>query len=247
MDNISADYKKWDVKKYLQEYYYDPLKNNSILKMEFINQMGSYIKKENAICIEIGSGPVICHLASLAPYVTKIFVADYLRENLDYIKSVLASNNSDLICHWEKYFLLSQQKNIVGVSDEKTKRLFTLLQQKIGGYLVCDIRLDNPLGSIEEKFDCVMSLSCSDSITSDKELWKKYMKNIFSLVKPGGLFIGEVSKESHRYWVGEVCYPVVWLKPEDCIELMRENDFISQNLTIKSTEEIILMGGFLSS
>lgn len=248
-NKTSVDFNKWNIEEFLKMYYDSPTKNNTQDKLRFIQEQGEHINKANAKGLEIGSGPVICHFASLSKFVSNIYVSDYLGKNLNYIESILNNPNQSSIDLWENYLRIifqSSSENSPLTNQEMIHHL-SILRNKVSGYFECDIRLDNPLGvSHKKSYDCVMSLSCADSITDNKDLWEKYMKNIFSLIKPGGLFIGEVSKECHRYWVGDICYPVVWLTPQDCIELMVEFGFNEKELQIEVIDEIILMGGVLN-
>ena len=72
----------------------------------------------------------------------------------------------------------------------------------IKGVLPCDVTQDNPVAPLNLKFlDCITSSLCLEVASKDETNYRQVMKNITSLIKPGGhlVLFGIIN---------EKCYPV---------------------------------------
>ena len=73
--------------------------------------------------------------------------------------------------------------------------------------IVADARQRSPLGAITHRYDCVVTCYCADSATADKGEWRRYMRNIASLVAPGGLLLVGALRRCASYVVGRKTFP----------------------------------------
>lgn len=56
--------------------------------------------------------------------------------------------------------------------------------------MFCDVHNSNPLDPVRlEPVDAICSSACLESASPDKESYNKAMKNVASLLRPGGMFI----------------------------------------------------------
>jgi hypothetical protein len=225
----------WNARQYLNNYYGQPVSGDPTV--QFVVEQARRIPSRNAVAIEIGTGPVIADFAALARHVAEIHVADYLSSNLAYLQNWV--EGKDQTHDWSQYlgFVLQYAGNPRPTADD-IATLEALVRAKVKQYLFCDVMRTNPLGTqFRQNYDCVLSVSCADSITNDIVQWRAYMQHIFSLLKPGGFFIGSSLKECVQYGVGEEIYPAVYLREDDCHQLMLEYGFDPQSIVVKSAPE----------
>lgn len=230
-----SSFSDWNPRDYIKGYYGQPVDSDPTLR--FVVEQARRVRGENPLAVEVGSGPVICYFTALAGHVQQVDVADYLPANLEYLRNWLAGQEPGL--EWNQYleFVLRYTGQPPG-GQPQIDALKALVRGKVNRLLVCDVTQPDPLGPDDRgKYDCVLSISCADSITGDKAQWREYMYHIFSLLKPGGFFIGESLKACTHYAVGEQVYPAVYLTEDDCRQVMLDYGFDSAGLVVKTEEE----------
>ncbi len=75
----------------------------------------------------------------------------------------------------------------------------------------------------------------ADSITHEKAEWQYYMQNVFSLLKPGGVFIGAAMRNCTHYKIGNIVYPSAHVNEDDFKELLATCHF--KDVTIEIADE----------
>ncbi|XP_075694870.1 nicotinamide N-methyltransferase-like isoform X2 [Rhinoderma darwinii] len=154
--------------------------------------------------IEIGSGPSIHYILSACESFEKIYLTDYFQGNLTEIKKWLNSENDAF--DWSPYlrFVCDLENNgsTTKGKEEKIRSSVSLMKS--------DITLTNPLQPhCLPLTDCVLIAGCI--ICGHKTItdFKNAIKNIVSLVKPGGHLIISDYLGASYYMVGEAKFPVL--------------------------------------
>jgi SAM-dependent methyltransferase len=222
-ENYSKEFSNWDPTAYLEEYFPKDVDIEPVVKL--IAEEGSKRLKSNAIAIDVGCGPTVCYWSALASHVQELYLSDYLTVNLAQIAMWL--NKEAGMYDWSYYTDMTLR--FEGVEKPSTQDVFlreTLSRSKVKGIMRCDISREDPVG-ISQKgiYDCVLSVCCADSITNSKDEWRRYMKNIFSLLKPGGVFLGSSMRNCTHYKIGDISYPAANVNEKDFKELMEEYGF----------------------
>jgi len=211
---------KWKPKKYLTQYYLpDIYAEDEKYILEYFIDFLKKLKRTFSKVIEIGSGPTIHHAIPLVPYADKIILTDYLRTNLFEINHWL---NQDPGAHnWDIYFEhILKYESCRKPDYSAIKRRKEECRKKI-----CLAQLDirNLINS--EVYPLVTAFYCADSITNNKDEWKKYMLNLFKLVEPSGWCITSALRNASFYRVGKEYYPSPNINENDYIKIFRENGF----------------------
>lgn len=231
---VETDFSIFDSRDYLKEYYYKvgkPGDENYELLRFFKEAYQDVVGVDKMV--EFGGGPTVYQLISAAPKVGEIHFTDYLPQNLKEIE--LWKQNADGSFGWRSFVqtaLLLEGR--LEVDEDEISRREEIIRNKITKTSKCDAFQTDPLGSeFRSYYDLLSTNFCPDSITSDKETWKKLVGNICSLLKPHGTLVMTTLTEAEWYYVGEKKFPAVSITKDDIQTRLAELGFeISQIQTI---------------
>nr|XP_060643393.1 nicotinamide N-methyltransferase-like [Anolis sagrei ordinatus] len=160
--------------------------------------------------IDIGSGASIHQLLAACESFKEIIVTDFLEQNREEMKRWLMKDPEAF--DWTP--VLKYACQLEGDS-EKWKEKEEKLRRTIKQVLPCDVTLANPLDPLVlPPVDCVISTYCLESACDDLPAYCAAVKNVGSLVKPGGHLIFAVVMEETYYMVGPHKFDCLWLTPE---------------------------------
>ena len=136
--------------------------------------------------LDYGCGPNIVHEISAAKVATEIVFAEYTEKNRNAVQRWLDKGES--AWNWSPFFTYIVQ-TLEGKSKqeaiEREKQL-----RSIAKVVPCDITQDPPIAKgFEGPYDLVMSSQCLETACLTQEDYRAAVKNLSSLVKPGGSFI----------------------------------------------------------
>lgn len=208
----AQDWEEFNPRAYLQEYYSDLGAENSALLQFFANAYKAI--PYNSVLLDFGGGPTIYPLIGAANKVKEIHFCDYLPANLSEVLKWL--RRKKVAFNWQPFVSATLElengrpctANDIAKREEQIRTRITRLSR-------CDARLDPPLHSPFQKYDVVVSNFCAESATDDRQQWRIFMRNIASLVRPGGKFIICALKGAHSYLVGRKVFPAVNINEAD--------------------------------
>eukprot|EP01103_Thecamoeba_quadrilineata_P001369 TRINITY_DN11216_c0_g1_i1.p1 TRINITY_DN11216_c0_g1~~TRINITY_DN11216_c0_g1_i1.p1 ORF type:complete len:279 (-),score=8.02 TRINITY_DN11216_c0_g1_i1:50-886(-) len=223
----------WVPKDYLNEFYNSPIVVPDELEAIRFQIEYNKILCDNPLVLEFGCGPTVHRTIAIAPYVSEIHMVDYLQSNLDevkkWFKEDVESHNWD---HYIKYILECE-----GIKNPTNDDIFDrkkLTRSKVTRFIRADAGERYPLGTnYEGHYSHVFSGFCADSATDDKNIWKKYMLNIASLVSPNGTFFITALKKAKYYKSGQLFFKSANIDEIDLRKIL-EVDFLPQDITIHS-------------
>ncbi|XP_067326714.1 nicotinamide N-methyltransferase-like [Anolis sagrei] len=160
--------------------------------------------------IDIGSGPSIQQLLSACESFREIIATDLLEQNRVEIQKWLKKDPEAL--DWTP--MVKYVCQLEG-DREKWKEKEEKLRRTIKQVLPCDVTLANPLDPLVlQPVDCVISTFCLESACDDLPAYCSAVKNVASLVKPGGHLIFAAVMEETYYMVGSHKFGCLYLTPE---------------------------------
>jgi hypothetical protein len=222
-NNNISDWDSWDARKYLETYYDTPLGDTYETLDFLIEELKDYKENPFKKALEFGSGPTLFGALAAVPYVQELHLSDYLPRNLLEIRQWLACDKNAFAWDSCTEYILKKEgveptiANIAKRSDE--------LRLKLKKLLPGDIAHTWPLLDHKDNYDLVVSLFCAESITSSKTKWRRYMKNLFSLVVPQGVVIISALRNCPFYRVGDQYFPCANINEEDLKEaILAAND-----------------------
>jgi hypothetical protein len=200
-----ASFNLWDPAAYLTTYYsrVEPEEEHTL---RFLVQEAQKLAP-GASVLEFGVGPTLHHLLPFARWAGEIHVADLLPANLEAVRQWCTQQPGAFNWHeFTREVLIAEgidqpAEHEINARERLTRKLLTRS-------LLGDARLRYPLGETHSnKYDCVVSCYCADSATASKHEWFRYLRNITSLLAPGGRFVLAALRNCSCYRVGNLRFP----------------------------------------
>ncbi|OGK22303.1 hypothetical protein A2866_05315 [Candidatus Roizmanbacteria bacterium RIFCSPHIGHO2_01_FULL_39_8] len=219
LQKIDSSFSSFEPRDYLNEYYSRIGTENETL-LRFFNS--SYKKAEkNGLMLEFSGGPTIYPLISAAPVMKEIHFADFLDKNLLEVQKW--QNRSVEAFDWTIFFRKALEiEGKINVKKNDIYKRESLLRSKLTKFLHCDAFDQNPLGkNYRQIYDLLNVNFVPDSVAKSKEVWKKLIKNICSLIKPRGLLVMSALKDATYWKAGSKFFPAVHIDEDDLKRLLK--------------------------
>ncbi|KAH0623358.1 hypothetical protein JD844_031609 [Phrynosoma platyrhinos] len=160
--------------------------------------------------IDIGSGPSIYQLLSACESFQEIIATDFLEQNREEMQKWLKKDPDAFDWTPMVKYVCQLEGNREKWMEKEEK-----LRKTIKQVLKCDVTLANPLDPLViQPVSCVLSTFCLESASKDLPAHRSVMKNVGSLVKPGGHLILVLAVRTNYYMVGQDKFSCVYLEPE---------------------------------
>lgn len=228
----TSSYRKWSPKAYLKEYYLtDGPAEDEVYIFKFVLD---FLKKEKKVfpkMLEFGSGPTIHHLIPFARHVQKMYVADYLKSNLNEIQRWI---DGDKRAHsWGSYI-----RGIVALEYIRpgTRQLYErerIIKKEIVSLIRADVYRSKPL-VVYKAFPLVTSFYCTECTTGSKLKWSIGMRNLLSLVASGGWIIMSALRRCRGYRAGSHFFPCTYIDKGDVHAILIASGFDPKTIDIRS-------------
>ncbi|XP_078055310.1 nicotinamide N-methyltransferase [Mustelus asterias] len=201
--------KKFNSRNYLETYYLNHFSQPAIDKLlsfaleKLVKTFSSGPKFRTLL--EIGCGPCL-HLSLCASeHVEEIVLSDFLSNNRQEIELWL--KNDPGAFDWSPITkAVCELEGNRGKWAEKEKKLRDSIKQVVK----CDVHQSNPLDPVElEPVDCVMTSYCLEVACKDKAAYHTTLRNVTSLLKPGGVLIMIGVLNETFYMINDQKFPCV--------------------------------------
>ncbi|KAM3921445.1 nicotinamide N-methyltransferase-like [Leptodactylus fuscus] len=183
--------------------------------------------------IDIGTGPTIYQLLSACEVFKNIIVSDFTERNREEFNVWLKNQPGAFdwssvvkhVCHLEGDSISCQEK------EERLRKSITQV-------LKCDVQKTNPLDPVTlPQADCVLSCLCLEAACKDYEAYVTAVKNMTTLLKPGGYLVLGGIMGSSFYTVGEVKFSSLDLNEDFLREAITGAGYVIENFQLyKKTE-----------
>jgi SAM-dependent methyltransferase len=203
---------EFDPKEYLNEYYLIEPDVEDRFVVEFMVKALPKMPSD-LLTLEFGGGPTLFAVATLAPRSREIHFCDYVTANLDEVRRWLADEPDAF--DWTSYIKLSLEIEGQPTTPEAVAERRAEMRRKVTRLSRCDALSDNPLDRCELKYDLVVAQTVTDTAANNLAEWMRIMRNIGTLVAPGGWFLISVLTGTRAYVVGDKRFPYVDLSDED--------------------------------
>lgn len=201
----------FDPKEYLQECY-------SIPDDEFrfgIQFLINTLKKlpPNLFVLEFGGGPTLHSVAALAPYAHEIHFADFVPASLKEVQLWL--NNNPTAYNWHPFIEIILEKEGITVTPETIAQREAEMRKKVTKVMGCNALSNSPLGENANQYNLVLAPYCTDVAASTVIEWTQVIKNVSSLVAPGGWLLVGITTGATLNTVGKNIFSCVDLTHAD--------------------------------
>jgi hypothetical protein len=215
----SGEFSSWSAAEYLRDYY-SRIETEEDHTLKFLVQQCTRLPVGSTI-LEFGCGPTLHHVLPFSRRAAYVHVADLLPTNLDAIRRW---QQRDARAHdWREF--TRRVLHLEGRCESTPDDILTreeLTRAAITRRIVADARQRSPLGALTRRYDCVVTCYCADSATADKQEWRQYMRNITSLVAPGGVLLVAALRRCSSYTVGGQTFPGASIDETDLASVYRE-------------------------
>ncbi|XP_059123794.1 nicotinamide N-methyltransferase [Peromyscus eremicus] len=169
------------------------------------------------LLIDIGSGPTIYQLLSACESFKEIIVSDYTDQNLQELQKWLKKEPGAFDWSPVVTYVCDLEGNRTKGPEKEEK-----LRRAIKQVLKCDVTQSQPLGGVSlPPADCLLSTLCLDAACPDLPTYRTALRNLGSLLKPGGFLVMVDALKSSYYMIGEQRFsslPLGWEAVRDAVE-----------------------------
>ncbi len=231
-----APWDEWNPRDYNNEYY-SALTLDGWYLMQWVVESLRHVPPVDR-ALEFGCGPTVLPTFPFVPKAREIHMAEYLPVNRQAVQEWI--DNKPDVHDWRQFTLefLRLEGNLRPTEEEAAAREAEV-RRRMTQVLPGDAENEDPLGPEKRgSYPLVMSLCCAEGATTSAETWHRYMKNIMSLVAPGGTMIQSVCEGCRFYCVGSRKFPGAGVDRNDVLRAYTENGFTDIDFRVRYVPDI---------
>ncbi|XP_053219059.1 phenylethanolamine N-methyltransferase [Podarcis raffonei] len=229
---VAESYQKFNPRAYLQNNYMPPRANFTSEEFAVPWKLRCLADAfaTGEICgrtlIDIGTGPTIYQLLSACDYFEEIVATDYLEVNRAEIQNWVLGEDSSCF-DWSPYI---QYTCKIEGNGEPWKEKEQKLKKKLRRILPIDVHQAKPLGSsLSQPADALVSAFCLEAVSPDRPSFDRALRNVTTLLKPGGHFLMIGALDESFYLAGEAKLSVVPVSEADVKESFAKSGYRTHN------------------
>jgi uncharacterized protein len=134
--------------------------------------------------LELGVGPTVYSTIPLAERFREVHLADYVEGNLAEIRKWL-QNTPDAF-DWRPHIARVLRSEGRCTTHRDLAQREARLRQVVSRVTTCDLRTERPLGQELDPYDLVTAHYCTECAATNYRQWRRIIRNICGLIKPGG-------------------------------------------------------------
>jgi len=204
----------WHPDEYYRDYYSDKVHPDEQVALRFQIDFLKRAERRFPRALEYGCGPTLMRAIAAAKYISALDVADRLPTNLRHIRQWARGN--DRAGHWNhftKFFLRCEGTR---PSPRQVRARERRAREVLARCLISDARERYPLGRARvSSYDLLISGFCLDCLSRSQAVWRRCMRNVFGLLRPGGSFVLAAFLRCAGYSVGERWFPAANINRRD--------------------------------
>ncbi|XP_007934713.1 nicotinamide N-methyltransferase [Orycteropus afer afer] len=182
------------------------------------------------LLIDIGSGPTIYQLLSACESFKDIVASDYTDQNLQELERWLKKEPGAFDWSPIVNYVCDLEGNRVKGPEKEEK-----LRRAVKQVLKCDVTQSQPLGPVSLPLaDCLLTTLCLDAACPDLLTYCTALKNLSSLLKPGGFLVIIDALKSSYYMIGEQRFSSLSLGQEAVEAAVREAGYTIEQFHVIS-------------
>jgi NNMT/PNMT/TEMT family protein len=227
-----SSFEDWDATDYLSEYYSEILEDERHALRFLADSLRGLPVVDRAL--DAGCGPCVHHCFPLVPYAREIHCADFVAGNREAIARWIEQRPG---AHdWRRFAAQSLVCEGGDAGAEAVARRETETRARITRVMPVDVRAADPLGpDARAAYPLVTSHYCAEAISTDKAVFRANMKNLASMVAPGGMLITSACGAADFYKVGTRTFPCSGVTAQEVLSSLVVLGFRDIDLRIRST------------
>ncbi|MEE6484631.1 hypothetical protein FKM82_013950 [Ascaphus truei] len=190
-------------------------------------------KVKGKTLIDIGTGPTIHQLLSACEVFDEIIVTDYTDRNREEFEKWL--NKEPGMFDWTS--VLKYVCELEG-NREKWQEKEEKLRRAVKQVLKCDVLKVNPVEPLNiPQVDCLLSSLCFEVACKDENAYHCTLKNVSTLLKPGGQLVLCGVLDTNYYMVGNVKFSSLCLKEDFLKAALHGEGYVIEYMKLGEREE----------
>lgn len=229
-----SDYDRWQAESYYGFYYRDGIVRDERITLDYHLRFLRAQRATAERAVDYGCGPTLHNAIAVAPYVGSLDMADWSADNLACVRRWVAREaGAGTWHHFTRYILECEGESIpraIAIARREARARAT-----ISRLLRTDARDAAPLGPERvAHYDLLVTGYCLDCISGDPQVWRRAMRNVLALVRPGGALLLDALWRCTSYQVGERWFPSANVDVDDLRDCLLENGFARGSIEIES-------------
>ncbi len=204
----------FDPRAYLNEYFSGGIDDEDRFTAQFIARVLKNVPG-GILAHEFGGGPALYSVAALAARAREIHFSDAVPASLEEVRRWLAGKPDAF--DWKPYIRLALEAEGSPADEAAVQRREDEMRARLTRLMLCDAQSFQPLGPEEPVYDLVAANHCTDVAAASAEEWFQVIRNVSSLVKPGGWLIVTVTGGTRTYTVGSQKFACADLSADDVL------------------------------
>lgn len=149
--------------------------------------------------LELGVGPILLPAIFASRRFKRIYLSDYADVNIKAIRMWIDKHPDAY--NWLPFCDYVAKKEKSGLTAPE---LELRVRNAVRDVFFCDINNENPLApQPPRQFDCVIAAGVLECGSANHEAYKRNVRNIASLVKPGGYILADGDLNENFYYVND--------------------------------------------
>jgi nicotinamide N-methyltransferase/methyltransferase len=201
----------FDPRTYLEENF-EVVDDEDKFTIQFIHSSLKLID-DQLLIHEFGGGPALYSVATLASKAREIHFSDAVEANLHEVESWIKARPG--VFNWENHIRLALEVEGLPADQDAIIKREADMRRLITKIMLCDAQAPNPLEPFHFSYDLVTAHHCTDVAATNVNEWFQVIKNVSTLVRPGGYLLLSVTTGSTLYTVGDKVFRCVDLTPSE--------------------------------
>ena len=222
---------EFDPQAYLNTYYTGPDAEDRFVTQFMVTALQTM--PADLLTLELGGGPTLFAVATLAPASREIHFCDYLPANLAEVRRWLAAEPDAF--DWGPYIEMTLEEENIPVTPVAVEQRAADMRRKVTRLLRCNALDKSPLGPDTQKYDLVVAQTSLDAMSADIDEWRWVMGNVCrTLIAPEGRLLVSLVSGTEGYSVGDKNFPVLPLTVDDVYQGYIEAGFRADTFQIET-------------
>ena len=202
-----SGWSSWQPDEYYQDYYSEIVHPDEQIALRFQIEFLQRARRRFPRALEYGCGPTLMRAIATAKYVASLDMADRLPRNLRHIRQwKIGQENANDWNHFTEYLLKCE--GVSRPSSRQVRGREHRTRKVLGQLLATDARKPYPLRKARvATYDLLVSGFCLDCLSPSQAVWRRCMRHVFRLLKPGGAFVLAAFLRCRGYSVGARWFP----------------------------------------
>jgi len=201
----------FDPKEYLDEMFSAPDDEDRFSLFFMARVLNSL--PNNLFIHEFGGGPTLYSVAALAPKAREIHFSDVVDASLHEVAAWL--NGQPEAHDWNPFIGLALEAEGSPATEAEIAERAMLMRNTVTQLMHCDAQSQTPIELEDTQYDLVTAHHCTDVAATNVREWRQVLKNVTSIVRPGGWLMLSVTTGARTYEVGEVIFECVNLTKDE--------------------------------